>query len=147
VKVLAALSVAAVAGGVVLIVADTEIPGILLLLAGLAIGALLGGLSLVLSARREFREWFALVSGGVPSAINVVSVTPPQGAIVKRDATITVEVTAQDGSVRRADREMSIPIPQAIMWKLAGRVPLPLARFARMGEVDLASYSKRAADS
>lgn len=139
-------STAAVVAGVVLIVAELAvIPGVVVLLLGFTLGAILGGISMLRRTMSAVRDWQSLLSDGGPSAINVVGVEPPQGIVFNRDTTVTLEITGKDGQTRQVQKGLRVPIPQAIMWRLAGRVPGPLGTLIAAPNVDVPLYRKRSA--
>ncbi len=140
-RVLGIVSAVAVVGGIVLIVTGAPTMGAVVLFLGFLLGAIVGAVSMILRARETLREWQGIFSGGGPASISVVNIEPPQGVIFNRDATITLEVTGQDGTQRRVQKEIAIPIPQAFVWKMAGRMPTPLARFTQMGDMNLPSIA------
>lgn len=125
-----------VAGIAVLLFADSILAATVLIIIGLVIGAIGGGISVARSTYRSAREWANLARGG-PSSVKVVSVEPPRGVILNRDAVFTLEVTGADGSWKRLEREMPVPIPQAIMWRLVGRVPTPIGRLTEARELNV----------
>lgn len=129
----------AIVGLALAISGTAKLLGTVMLLAGLGLGLLAAGVSLVLRTRRAIHEWTSILSGGVRS-IRVVGLEPPRGMIFSRAATITLAVVGRDGTERRVEREMTVPIPQAILWKLAGRVPSPLRRLGQARAVDVALY-------
>jgi hypothetical protein len=86
-----------------------------------------GAISVARRLRDSVMEWRELLSSG-PGAVRLVSFEPPHGMIFNRDAVLTFEIEGTEGQVKSLQREIRIPIPQAMMWKATGRVPLPLAR-------------------
>ena len=142
-RLLAIGSTVAVVGGFALALTDTStIPGIALILLGLAIGAVLGAISMARGVRDSIRDWKDLLTGG-PQSVRVVGVEPPQGWLLHREATITLEITGEGGQTKQIQKEMGVPIPQAFMWRMAGRVPTPLGKLTEARELDLALYRKR----
>ena len=136
---LAILSVAALVGGFALALTGAGlILGILLILVGLGLGAVLGAIAAARRVRDAVREWRSLISGGGPESVRVVAIEPPRGFIFNRDATVTLEVRGQDGTAKQLQRQIPIPPPQALLWRLAGRVPTPLGKLTDPRELDLA---------
>jgi hypothetical protein len=145
-KTLSALSLVALLGGVILAVAGAGvIPGIVLIVLGLVLGALLGAIAAARRVRDSMREWRSLVSGGGPESVRVVSVEPPRGFIFNRDATVTLEVGGRGGTAKRVQRGIGVPIPQAFMWRMAGRIPTPFGRLTAARDLDVPLYRKRRA--
>lgn len=143
-RVLTIVSVGAIVGGFALALTGAGvIVGILLILLGLGLGAVLGAVAAARRVRDAVGEWRNLISGGGPESVRIVGIEPPQGMIFNRDATITLEVRGQDGTTKQIQREIPIPPPQAVMWRLAGRVPTPLGKLTDPRELDLALYRKR----
>jgi hypothetical protein len=100
------------------------------ILIALAVLLLLGALWLLIEGVRLFkttREWVRLFRSGAES-IELVSVEPPKGFIFRRDATVTLSVTSKEGDTKLVDQAIPIPIPQAFLWRVAGRVPTPIGR-------------------
>ena len=144
-KFFAALSTATLIGGAVLVLAGTTVPGIVLIVVAFVIAAILGAIAMALRVRNSIREWTGLISGGGPESVRVIGVEPPQGWLFNREANITLELKGKDGITKQVQRGMAVPIPQAIMWRLAGRVPTPLGKLTQARELDLAVYRKRGA--
>jgi hypothetical protein len=100
------------------------------ILIAVAILLLLGAIWLLIEGVRLFRttrEWVRLFRSGADS-IELVSVEPPKGFIFRRDATVTLSVTGKEGETKLVDQAIPIPIPQAFLWRVAGRVPTPIGR-------------------
>jgi hypothetical protein len=76
---------------------------------------------------RITRDWVQLLRGGARS-LHLVSIEPPRGFIRHREATVTLEVENKRGERKPVERQIPIPIPQAFLWRVAGRVPLPIGR-------------------
>ena len=145
-RLLALLSIAALVAGFLLALTGAGlIAGILLILFGLALGSVLGAIAAARKVRDTVAEWRSLISGGGPESVRIVGIEPPRGVLFNRDATVTLEVRGQDGTAKQIQREIPIPLPQALMWRLAGRVPTPIGRLTDARELDLALYRKRSA--
>jgi hypothetical protein len=148
-RILAFLSIAALVGGFVLALTGAgTLPGILLIVLGLILSLALGAIAATLRVRNAINEWRDLLSGGGPESVRVVGFEPPQGFLFRRDATIQLEVRGQDGTSKRIERGIPVPPPQAFLWRMAGRVPIPFRRLLADPQVfDLALYRKRKASS
>jgi hypothetical protein len=142
-KFFAALSTVVLIAGAFLALTGSEVPGIILIVVAFVIAAILGAIATALRVRNSIREWTGLLSGGGPDSVRVVNVEPPQGWLFNREASITLELKGKDGTTKQVQKGMPVPIPQAIMWRLAGRVPTPLGRLTEARELDLAVYRKR----
>lgn len=140
---LAIASVAAVVGGIVLVVAGETALGLLVLLAGLAFGTALGAVTTFRMARDTYRDWRAIMADGGPQSIRLVKIVPPKGVIFNRDATVTIEVAGKDGLTKEISREVSVPPPQAMLWKYAGRIPSPIGGLAKREDLNVQIYRKR----
>ena len=105
--------------------------------------AAIDAIAMALRVRNSIRDWTGLLSGGGPESVRVIGVEPPQGWLFNREADITLELKGKDGITKQVQRGMAVPIPQAIMWRLAGRVPTPLGKLTDARELDLAVYRKR----
>ena len=84
-----------------------------------------GAISIARNLRDSVMEWKELLSSG-PGAVRLVGFSPPKGMFFRREASLTFEVEGTEGQTKRLERGIRIPIPQAVLWKLTGRVPLPL---------------------
>ncbi len=141
---LAVMSVVTIVAGFALaLTGAATLPGIALILLSLALGLALGAVAAARRARDAIREWRALVSGGGPESVRIVGVEPPRGFVFNRDATFTLEIRGQDGTTKQVQRGISIPLPQAFVWTVLGRIPLPLRGLAEKRELDLPVYRKR----
>jgi hypothetical protein len=143
-RLLTGLSVVALVGGFLLALTGAGvIPGILLILLGLGLGALLGAVALTRRARDAVNEWRSLVAGGGPQSVRIVRFEPPQGFIFNRDATVTLEIEGQDGTKKQVERSFPVPPPQAFAWRVAGWIPLPLRKLAGAHDLSVPLYRKR----
>lgn len=131
-----------VVAGIVLLVAGSPVVGVILLLAGLVMTSILGAISTARRVYRSAREWASLAKGGGPQSVRIVSVQPPKGVFFNHDAVVTLEVTGDDGTTKRLDRDLPVAIPQAAMWKLAGRVPTPIGYLTEARDLNLAIWKK-----
>lgn len=143
-RILAIVGIACLVGGFALVLTGGgAIAGVLLIVLGLAIEAFCGAVAAFRNVRDSVREWRSLVSDGGPDSVSVVGVEPPQGWLFNRDATVTLEIRGQDGLTKQVQKGLPVPIPQAIMWRLAGRVPTPIGRLSESRELNLPVYRKR----
>jgi hypothetical protein len=131
----AGIVVAATGGGLLL--------GILIVVAGLAIAVLAGGLLQVRDIYRSLREWKALFSDGGPDTARVVALQGPKGFLFRREATVTLEVTKGGSAPQRVEQGVPVPIPQAFLWRVFGRVPLPFGRLIDRREMNLPLWRRR----
>jgi len=146
IRFLAILAIACLAGGFALVLTGAGlILGILLIILGLVAGAVCGAIAAVRNVRDSVREWRSLFSGGGPDSVRVVRVEPPQGWLLDRDARVTLEVQGRDGLTKQVEKGLPIPIPQALMWRLAGRVPTPVGRLSDARDLNVQVYRKRGA--
>jgi hypothetical protein len=144
-RVLALLSLALLAAGVVLVLTGGVLPGILILILALGLGTILGAIVAALRIRTAVREWLSLGSGGGPESVRIVRIEPPRGFIFNREASITLEIRGQDGTTKQVQRGITVPIPQAFMWSVLGRVPLPFAKLTKARDLNVPLYRKRSA--
>ena len=141
---LAILCTGALAGGFALALTGAGvIPGILLILLGLGLGAILGAVALARRARDAVSEWRGLVAGGGPQAVRIVRFEPPEGFLFNRGATVTLEIQGQDGTTKHVQRSFPVPPPQALAWRIAGRIPLPLRKLAGAHDLRVPLYRRR----
>jgi len=56
---------------------------------------------------------------------------------------LTFEVEGKDGTTKSLERGITIPIPQAILWKLSGRVPTPIGSLRDRRELNLHLWRRR----
>ncbi|CAN5556867.1 hypothetical protein BH10ACT11_BH10ACT11_17100 [soil metagenome] len=136
IKVFGGLSVVLLGAGVALVLTGSPLGGAIAILVAILVGSLLSAISFARGAYRSAREWIDLARGGA-SAVHVVSLEPPQGMIFNRGAVVELEVTGTDGTKKRVRREITVPIVQAISWKLAGKVPTPLGSLAEARELNV----------
>lgn len=142
IRIAGALSIVLLVAGVALLVVGAVLPGLIVLVLGFGLGSLVSAVSVTRRVYRSAREWAELARGGARS-VKVVSLEPPQGVIFNRDAVVELEITGNDGTVKRLRREIGIPIPQAISWRLLGKVPTPLGSLAEARNLDLAIWKRR----
>ncbi len=104
---------------------ETVLLILLLVLVAFAVAAVIGGLRLYRSAR----GWVELFRGE-SQEVKLRALDPPQGFVFNREAKLTFEVHGEDGSTKTVEKGVQIPIPQAFLWRVAGRVPGPIGRLA-----------------
>jgi hypothetical protein len=117
------------------------------ILIAIAVVLLLGTIWLLIEGVRLFkttREWVRLFRSGADS-IELVSVEPPRGFIFRRDATVTLSVTSKEGEAKLVDQAIPIPIPQAFLWRVAGRVPTPIGRITEKRMIGRRVWRRRKA--
>jgi hypothetical protein len=105
----------------------------------------LGAIWLLIEGVRLFkttREWIRLFRSGADS-VELVSVEPPKGFIFRRDATVTLSVTGKEGETKLVDQAIPVPIPQAFLWRVAGRVPTPIGRLTDKRKVGRKLWRRR----
>jgi hypothetical protein len=115
------------------------------LLIVLVVIAALGLIWLLFGAVRLFlsmRGWLRLFRSGAKS-VKLVSVEPPRGFILRREAKVRLEVEGADGQSKQVEREIRIPIPQAFMWRVAGHVPTPIGRFTDKRTINRRIWGRR----
>ena len=133
----------AVAGIVVALTGAGLLLGILLVVAGLAIALLAGGLLQVRDIYRSLRQWKALFSDGGPDTARVVAVQGPKGFLLRREATVTLEVTKDGSAPAQVEQGVPVPVPQAFLWRVFGRVPTPFGRLIDRRELNLPLWRRR----
>lgn len=134
------IGLAGVVGGV-LVSQDNELLGVLVLVAGLGLGAAVVFVTQAFELARSVWEWVQLVRSK-PDSVRVVSVQPPKGFIIRRDAVVTLDVAAEGA---RKTIEQTIPIPwlQALIWRAAGKVPTPIGRLTDKRDLNAKVWGRR----
>lgn len=115
------------------------------LLIVLAVVLALGLIWLLFGALRLFfsmRGWRRLFRSGAKS-VKLVSVEPPRGFVLRREAKVTLEVEGADGHSKQIERQITIPVPQAFLWRVAGWVPTPIGRFTDKRTIDRRIWGRR----
>lgn len=120
------------------------IPGAVMLFVSLLWAAALIVFSLARGIWRTVRDWASLLSDGVPRSIRLISIEPPAGWLLNRDATVEVEVTGSTGRKLRHTQEVPIPPLQAFAWRKAGVVPGPFDLLTTGEEISWERFRKRA---
>lgn len=106
--------------------------------AGALIAVVSGGLLMAHDLYRSLREWKELFSDGGPDELHLVSARPPKGFLLRREATLTFEARRGDGPKKRLERGIRVPIPQAFLWRVLGRIPTPIGRLTDERKLNLA---------
>lgn len=134
---------AAVVGAAALIASGETLLGVTVLLAGLGMAAMVILASEGIALARSVWNWVALVRSK-PDSVRVVSVQPPKGFLFRRDAVVTLDVTGGEG--RRGTLEHAIRVPwlQALLWRVAGRVPTPIGRLTDKRDLNATVWSRDA---
>jgi hypothetical protein len=136
--------------GVALLFAGRPVVGALLFVAGMALEALAGLVSFTRGALDTVRQWAPIITGGVPKAARVVSVTPPSSVIFNPEASIVVELTGKDGHTATVEREVPVPRLAALGWKLTRITPWKTPErfdFERQLELELRREAEEGVDS
>ena len=118
--------------------------GLALIVAGSMIAIASGALLMAHDLYRSLREWRELFRDGGPDELRLVSARPPKGFLLRREATLTFEARRGDGPKKRLERGIRIPIPQAFMWRVAGRIPTPIGRLTDERRLNLALRRRKA---
>jgi hypothetical protein len=134
-----------VIGGGVLIARGDTLLGIIVLLAGLLLAGAVILVSEGIAMARNIRDWVRLVRGK-PDTVKVVSIAPPKGFLIRRDAVITLEVEAEEGGKKQTEQEIRVPILQAIVWRVLGRVPTPIGRLTDTRTLNRIVFRRRRKD-
>jgi hypothetical protein len=124
IRALALAGTAAFVGAILLLWDDPggdAIPGILLLLASLAISAFLAVRRIVLLARRVIRDAHAFLRGDVQRA-RLVAIEDPRGVFNPACAAV-LELEGEDGAVHRFEHDVPVPFFTAWSYRAAKRLP------------------------
>jgi hypothetical protein len=133
----------AIAGVVVALTGAGLLPGLLIFAAGALFALVSGGLLMVHDLYRSLRGWKELFSDGGPDELRLVSARPPKGFLLRREATLIFEARRGDGPSKRLERGIPVPIPQAFLWRVLGRIPLPIGRLTDERRLNLALRRSR----
>ena len=128
----------AIAGLIAALTGAGLLLGLLVIAAGLLIALAFGGLLMAHDLYRSLRGWKELFAGGGPDELRLVSATPPKGFILRRDATLTFEAKRGDEATKTLERTVPVPFLQAFLWRVAGRIPLPIGRLTDERKLNLA---------
>lgn len=113
-------------GGGALIAQDNAMLGLIVISAGLGGGASIILVSEGLALANSVWDWVSLVRSK-PDSVRVISVHPPKGFLIRREAIVTLDVEA-DGERKTMEQGIRIPWLQAFLWRVAGKVPTPIGR-------------------
>jgi hypothetical protein len=127
----------AVVGLVIAIASDFWI-GLIVLLVGLAIAVVFGGLMMAHDIYRSLRGWRELLRDGGPDELHLVSAEPPKGFLFRRDATLNFEARRGTEASQPLQRTIPVPIPQAFLWRVLGRIPTPIGRLTDERKLNIA---------
>lgn len=120
------IGLAGLIGGGVLISQDSDALGLLVVVAGLGLGAAVVLVTEAIGLAKAVWDWVQLMRSK-PDHVRVVSVHPPKGFILRRDAVVTLDVGA-DGETKTMEQGIPIPWLQALIWRVLGKVPTPIGR-------------------
>jgi hypothetical protein len=133
----------AVAGVVVALTGAGLLLGILLVVAGAAVGAFALFSLQVRDIYQSLKQWKGLFDDGGPDRARVVALQPPKGFLFRRNATVTLEVTKAGEATRTVEQGVPVPIPQAFLWRVLGRVPTPFGRLIDRRELNVPVWRRR----
>jgi len=133
----------AVAGIVVAATGAGLLQGILLVLAGAAVAAFALFSLQVRDIYQSLKQWKGLFDDGGPDRARVVSLEPPKGFLFRRNATVTLEVEKAGEPKQRVDQSVPVPIPQAFLWRVLGRVPTPFGRLIERRDLNVPVWRRR----
>ncbi len=120
------IAAAGVIGGAALISQDSFDLGMLVIIAGLVLGFGVAWITQYLALGKAVWDWVQIMRRN-PDSVHVVSVHPPKGFIIRRDAVVTMDV-ADQGTTTRKEHGIPIPWLPAFAWRVAGKVPTPIGR-------------------
>jgi len=121
-----AIALAGLIGGGVLISQDSFDLGVLVIIAGGVLGFGVAWIMQYLALGKAVWDWVQLMRRN-PDSVHVVSVHPPKGFIIRRDAVVTMDVV-QNGATTRKEQGIPVPWMPAFLWRVAGKVPTPIGR-------------------
>ena len=90
---------------------------------------------------RSVWEWVRLIRAK-PEHVKVISVHPPKGFLIRRQAIVELDVRTEDGVMTRKEQEIPIPRLQAFLWRVAGRVPTPIGRLTDKRDLNATVWGK-----
>ncbi len=120
------IALAGLIGGGVLYWQDSELLGLLVIIGCGALGFWVAWVTQWLELGKAVWDWVQLMRRN-PDSVHVVSVHPPKGFIIRRDAVVTMDVV-HEGTTTRKEQGIPIPWLQALIWRMAGKVPTPIGR-------------------
>jgi hypothetical protein len=127
IRVLSIVSSACLALAIILALIDAEryvVSWILLLLVAFGIGAFLGLRRGYKEARKITSAAQSFVTGDVQHA-RIAEVGEPEGFFTPT-ANLVLELEGEDGAVHRFDREVPVPFPLALSYRLGRRFKIPI---------------------
>ena len=120
------IALVGIVGGVVLGGEGYDLLGLVVIFAGVGLGFGVAWISQWLELGKAVWDWVQLMRRN-PDSVHVVSVHPPKGFIIRRDAVVTVDVV-HEGQTSRKDQGFPIPWMPAFLWRVAGKVPTPIGK-------------------
>ena len=122
-----AIALATLVGTGALVSSDEHLLALLVFVLGMGMALAVLLVSDAIALARSVWNWVQLIRSK-PGHVRVVSVHPPKGFLIRREAVVELDVQGADG--RRQKLEQGIPVPrlQAFLWRVAGRVPTPIGR-------------------
>ena len=127
IRILSIASSACLALAVILALIDAEryvVSWILLLFVALGIGTFLGLRRGYKEARKIVSATQAFVTGDVQHA-RIAEVGEPHG-FFNPSANLVLELEGDDGAIHRFDRDVPVPFPLALSYRLGRRLKLPI---------------------
>jgi len=126
IRVLSIVSTACLVLAVILALIDAErfaVSWILLILVAIPIGIFLGLRRGYLAAREVVGAARSFVTGDVQHA-RIAEVGEPEGFFTP-SSNLVLELEGEDGAIHRFDREVPVPFPAALAYRLGRRFKLP----------------------
>lgn len=127
-----------IAGVVIALTGAGLLLGLALIAAGALIALVFGGLLMAHDLYGSLREWKELFADGGPDELHLVSARPPKGFLLRRQATLVFEARRGGGPRKQLERGIPVPIPQAFLWRVLGRIPTPIGRLTDERKLNLA---------
>jgi hypothetical protein len=128
------IAAASVGGYYALLSSDQETLSAVVLTLGLGLAFVVGFVSQWVALGWSVWKWVGIVRSK-PGKVTVRSVEPPKGFIIRRDATVEMEVE-NEGRKERLEQGIPIPFLPAFMWRVLGRVPTPIGRLTEKRDLD-----------
>ena len=116
---------------------------ILLAVSGAAVAAFALFSLQVRDIYQSLKQWKGLFDDGGPDPARVVALEPPKGFLFRRNATVTLEVNEAGEPTQRVEQGVPVPIPQAFLWRVLGRVPTPFGRLIDRRELNVPVWKRR----
>lgn len=135
------IAFAGLIGGGALISRDSFDLGVLVIIAGGVLGFGVAWFTQYLELAKAVWDWVQLMRRN-PDSVHVVSVHPPKGFIIRRDAVVTVDVV-NEGQTTRKDQGFPIPWMPAFFWRVAGKVPTPIGRLTDKRDLNAKVWGRR----